>query len=387
MLNKIPTVLTLSFIIAFSPYYAYSKTDNIRIYLKIFVKRDSLSIENDDGLFLGDKSLKSFKKLEIQKKDRSFVCNGTSYTALSVIPKGTTQTRIITKYGSKTYDGSFTIMVRDNSFYIINTTSVNSYLQGVVGSELGDNFNPEVLKAQAVVSRSYYIALKKKTRDRDYDAIDVAGQFQAFRGLQYAGPRVKKAVIDTSCEVIRNNDDHFIPQFHSTCGGMLLTPGESWGKDEIVERPGFRRFDGPAESPNCRISPYYQWSADLDKKMLLVALSKQLRRNFNDVIFFMNRNGFLKQMKLIASDDRAITISGFRFKSYLEKEGISSVRSTRLAVRVDGGTIHFKGKGFGHFVGMCQWGAENLARNGMGYRDILRYYYPASTIVYLNDCR
>ncbi|MBN2160554.1 MAG: hypothetical protein JW807_14275 [Spirochaetes bacterium] len=327
------------------------------------------------------------KKLLLEKKNGFFLCNGKSFTALSVRPKYRSETRIITKYGGKSYDGYFTITLKNNSFYIINTTSMNSYLRGVVGSELGENFNLEVLKAQAVVSRSYYVALNKNSTGRDYDAIDVAGQFQAYRGLQYAGPRVKKAVNDTRCEILHNSgDDDFIPQFHSTCGGILLTPGESRGNDTIREHPNFRRFDGPRNSPNCRISPYYEWSADIEKKVILKALSKQLCKDFDDITFFVDNNGFLKQVTLIIQGDRIITIKGFQFKSYLEKEYISSVRSTRVNIHVDGDTVHFKGKGYGHFVGMCQWGAEFLARKGLGYRDILRYYYPTAAIVYMNEC-
>jgi stage II sporulation protein D len=386
MSDRILTTTTFLLAISLFPYYLSSKSDRIRIYLKIFAKRNFLSIENASGLYVGNNKIKLFKKLDLQKKDTYVECNGRLYTTLFVIPKVKTLTKIITRYGSKSYDGSFTIRLKDDSFYIINTTSMNSYLQGVVGSELGNGFNLETLKAQAVVSRSYFMALRKKTQDRDFDAIDVAGQFQAYRGLHHAGPLVKRAVLKTNREVIHTGDDGFVPYFHSTCGGMLLTPGEAWGKDEIVERPGFRRFDGSAESPNCRISPYFRWSADLKKKLILGAMSKQLNMNFTDINFFVNNNGFLKQVRLFTSDGGTVTISGFKFKSYLEKKWISSVRSTRLTVRIEGETVHFKGRGFGHFVGMCQWGAENLARKGMNYRDILRYYFPKASIVYLNEC-
>ncbi len=386
MLNKLIIIAALLFLLSVF-LNLQAKSDIVRIYLKIFAKSDSLVFENPEGLYLGEHATQAFRKLDINKSDTILEYNGKSHSVLSIIPKGKSVTSITTKYGTKLFNGSFIIRIRKKSFFIINQTSMNSYLQGVVGSELGESFSPETLKAQAVVSRSYFIALKKNSDERDYDAIDVAGQFQAYRGLQYVGPRVRQAVMDTNCEIIKTSSNDFIPQFHSTCGGMLLTSEESWGKEEIHERSGFRRFDGPEKSPNCQLSPYFEWSADLEKSKILKSLSNQMNLSFDDIDFLFNTTGFLKQVKLSTSDGKAIYLSGYKFKSYLEKEGIPSIRSTRFTVRADRGRLHFKGKGFGHFVGMCQWGAEFLARNKMEYRDILRYYYPGASVVYFNDCR
>ena len=370
-----PAYILLCNFIPFTMLYPGEK--DIKILLKIFHKRRNIIIKNSKGLYLNHDYSKKYKQLQIRKRDHHLLCNDKIYDSISIQPAKRDATAFITRFGRKTYQGDFTISLKSNHFYIINTTSLNAYLEGVVGAELGDSFNIETLKAQAVAARSYFFKARKKYSNFNIDACDTGGNFQVYKGAEWIGPKTRKAVYLTKDEILLSSNNDFVPYYHSTCGGMLLLPEEAWGDVRIDSASIIRRYDGSRESSNCAISPYYKWDAELEKTKIIDALSSQLEKEVNDVKFVINGKGILQNVILLSHNNR-IAIKGFKFKSLLEKEGISSIRSVRLSVKEDGRDLYFKGKGFGHLVGMCQWGAEFMARKGMGYREILRFYFQLS---------
>lgn len=355
-------------------------TNQIKIYLKIFLKRNELKITNKDGLYINKNYSHKYKTLIIEKDDNILLCNDKEYNKITLNPRHGTQTTITTKYGDKIYDGCFEISLKKQNIYIINTTSLNSYLKGVVSSELGESFNIETLKAQAVISRSYFFSKKHNIEETGYHVSDVAGLFQAYRGLQYTGPKVNRAVKQTAREILKSHKRDFIPYFHSTCGGLMLTPKEIWEGKPISNNSDIRRYDGSDSKPNCSISPYYKWKVNIEKEDILNALSRHLHKKILNISFHINNRGFLHMVRLYINNGKTIELPGFTFKSYIEKQGISKVRSTRMTIKEEDDQIQFEGKGFGHFVGLCQWGAEFLARKSFSYREILKFYYPHSYI-------
>jgi stage II sporulation protein D len=371
-------LLIANFILIF-PHIIYA--DQIKIWLKVFGILNNISIRNDNGLILNKNNSKKYTILDFNIKKNILYCNGEICSSALLQPIKNNQTRFTTKYGEKIYDGSFYITLKDDRFYIINSTSLTNYLTGVIGSELGESFSIETLKAQAIASRTYFLIQKKKSAFKDVDACDTAGQFQAYSGQQFSGAKSIQAVMQTENLILFNKDPDFIPYFHSTCGGMLLTPDESWLDKPITSIPGFRRYDSINERNNCNISPFNKWSAFLRKNTICNALSKQLNIKIKDIKFIFNDYGFLENAILTEQDNSIISIKGFQFKSYLERELIKEIRSTRFKVFQWGPFLYFRGNGFGHFVGMCQWGAEGMARQGYSYKDILQFYYPDSVIV------
>jgi len=367
-------------IIMFLPAFAGSNPKEIKIYLKVFRKRDRLTITSSEGLFLNSDKSRSFERMTLSRSGNKIFFREKFYDRLYIESRPGTETVFTTKYGSKCYDGTFSIEIKKGRFFIINSTTVDSYLKGVVGSELGESFKLETLKAQAVASRTYFFKKRYNQREKGYDAVDAPGRFQAYRGQKYSGAFVSRAVMQTSCEVLESRIPGFVPYFCSTCGGTILTPSEAWQNGDENRNSGFRRYDGSDEYPNCRISPWYRWKAVLPKVKILRALSAEIGRKFNDLTFSFNKRGFLENVILFAGDGKKTDIPGFKFKSCLERQGINSVRSVRLKIIQSGGDFHISGKGFGHLSGMCQWGAEYMARKGLRYREILKFYYPDAYI-------
>lgn len=353
--------------------------NSVNIYLKIFHKRNKIIIRNDSGVLLNDYS-RVIKKITVEIKNYNLFINGSLVDSAVIIPLlNNSYTSIETKYGIKKYNGFFNIRLVNGHFYIINTTDLNSYLEGVVGSEMGDSFRMEALKAQAIAARSYY--LKRKVKNKDYDIWDIDGSAQVFRGLQISGPKTKNAVKETSNLILESPDPNFMPYYHSTCGGMLLTSSEYNYKKNIkleIKNPRYDK-DSNSEKDYCSKSPYYRWECVIDRKKLISILSNRENFDCNELSFSFDEYGFLRKVILIKENRKKI-ISGIKMKQHLEKSGISSFRSIRCRVENNKGKYEFIGKGFGHFIGMCQWGANGMAEKGFTYREILHFYYPNARI-------
>jgi len=369
-------ILLFSFMTAMD---AGSDGRTVRIWLKIFQKRDRITLKNRNGLLVNDMSI-PVKSVDIGLAGGRLEAGGMSFDSMRIYPADGGLTTITTVYGEKTYSGFFDIMLKEGRLFVVNTTSFNDYLMGVVGSEMGESFSLEALKAQAVCSRTYFLAVRE--RGGDYDACDVAGRFQAFRGMQYAGGKTSEAVLSTDGQVLRSPDPYFIPWFHSTCGGMLLTPAEAWHDAAIDPTRAAPRFDGDENSPRCRISPFYSWSACLEEEDIVRALKKQTGYDIRGMEFVFNGHGLLRHVLLSTGNKKIEKIPGFTFKSCLEREGIAAIRSVRFSAEKKGGRWCFTGRGFGHLVGLCQWGAEALARQGKVYDEILTYYYPGVSVLH-----
>ncbi len=379
---KINIIYSIFIFILLSLPFPLSGEMHVKIWLKIFHKRDKITIENQEGLYLNKDYSKKNKRLKIYKKKNALYCNNKLYQTILIQPVKNEFTAFITKFGKKEYNGEFNITLRDNHFYIINKTSFRTYLQGTLKAELGESFHIETLKAQAVISRSYFLAMKDKFKDLKIDACDIDGHFQVYKGIHNIGPKVVKAARETEGMIIVNPKASFIPYFHSTCGGILLSAGEAWGDDEIKTASLPRKYDGSLKKPNCKDSPYFKWNAKIKKSRIINAISDRLSlsEKIIGLKFNFKKYDILNRVDLIFKESNSIAIKGLEFKAFLEREGIPNIRSVIMQVEEEGKYYHFKGKGFGHLVGMCQWGAEYLAKMGLDHHEILEYYFPGSLI-------
>jgi stage II sporulation protein D len=381
MIKRLSPLVLLALILIFPAGKGAPGKETIRVWLRIFAKRHRLELKNESGLYVNGMD-RPVRRIIIERDYDRLVCCSREFRSISVRPARSSMTSIVTRYGTKKYDGHFTVSVKNNAFEVINTTSLDSHLMGVVGSELGESFHMETLKAQAVSSRSYFHAVRGERENGRYHISDLAGLSQSFRGLQYAGRRVKRAVWATRGEVLYRGNKMYLPYYHSTCGGMLLSSGESWGNSAIELSSLTRRFDGSQKKPHCRISPYYTWKLKIKKKRVFDALEKRLNPGggISRIIFKFKKHQVLARTVLVIGDNYRLPLRGAKFKSLLEREGISGMRSIRCSIKESGGYYEISGRGFGHLVGLCQWGAEFMARKGASYREILRYYYPGISI-------
>lgn len=261
------------------------------------------------------------------------------------------------------YTGNIDVWKGDNGLYLINELPIEDYVKDVVVAEVGSNWEMEALKAQAVISRTYAVYQKKMNGDSIYH-IASSVLHQVYKGNN-PDVRVAYAVAETSGEILTFNNEPIEALYHSTCGGRTENPEDVFGKSY----PYLKSVES-----NCEISPYWTWErrirlAEIEKALNLSGIKEILIKSYTST----NR---VKQLDII-NESGITTINATDLRKAL---GWSVLPSTNFNISLDGDSIIFKGKGYGHGVGLCQWSAFQMAREGKNYKEILSFFYPGTTI-------
>ncbi|HNX25541.1 MAG TPA: SpoIID/LytB domain-containing protein [Spirochaetota bacterium] len=249
--------------------------------------------------------------------------------------------------------------------YIINILNIEEYLYSVVPSEMPASWNIEALKAQAVASRtySYYHLLKNKSRNI-YD-LDATVNFQVYKGVSSETPSSIEAVTKTSGMIMTYNYEPIIAYFHSTSGGKTSDDKDVWPGSDLPY----------LESVECKYSensPHYEWTAELTLNEITAALSQKYKRiDKITKISFQKHNDRVIEVTIVHNNG-TIKLTGNEFRLLFPPQ---KLKSTYFTVKRDNKTFHIAGRGWGHGVGMCQWGAKGRSEKGIKFEEILKYYY------------
>jgi len=315
------------------------------------------------------------------------------------------------KVNGRNYRGYIYIYKNINSFYVINKLNIEDYLKGVVPSEMPESFNLESLKAQAVASRTYVLS---RIKDKNIYDVTSTPDTQAYLGMDKETEKTNRAVDETQDEVIIYNGKIIEAVYHSTSGGYTENNENVWYS---VPYPYLRGVESPYEEK----SPHYEWSKSFTNYKVQRLIKKYTFDNnlldIGEVLSFeVVKRGVSPRVveikivgmygDLILNGTTFQTIFGlksawfdFEFKNYTSpyitsfltmveivpffkpvtetifkkftpyENDIYDVRKKRWDIVV------FNGKGWGHGVGMSQWGAQGLSENGFNYIDILKHFY------------
>ncbi len=269
------------------------------------------------------------------------------------------------------FRGSFEIHNIIGKLNIINLLAVDEYLLSVVPSEIPASWNMQALKAQAIAARTYtYYHIQTNKGNSLYD-LDSSTKFQVYRGSSVENPSTTAAVMESSGEIISSNDELILSFFHSTCGGKTLSDKYVWGGK------GHQYLEGK-NCTFCKSSPEYKWSVDLP----LLEIKKYLIKTYQSIgdiqnITFFRQNDITVKVK-IKHKFGNIEMSGNDFRLLFPSKKLKSSYFTSEKTK-NGLRIH--GRGWGHGVGMCQWGAKGMAEKGSKYSEILKFYYSNIKIV------
>jgi stage II sporulation protein D len=267
------------------------------------------------------------------------------------------------------YLGKIDVLRGKNSLYLINELPLEEYVKNVVSAEVGTNWDIEALKVQAVISRTYAIYQKNKNGANDNYDITSSVLHQVFKGSA-TDTRISYAVMDTEGEVLTYNGNLIEAFYHSTSGGKTEDPVEVFGRSYPYLKP--------VES-NCEISPYWIWERRIPVEEIEKALDIKGMKNI--------------EIKSYTSTQRVKTIGVIHNEGILNVKatdlrkmlGWSRLPSTNFTISRDNGNYVFDGKGYGHGVGLCQWSALEMSREGMSYRQILDYFYPGTKLEKYED--
>ena len=267
------------------------------------------------------------------------------------------------------YTGNIEVWIGDSGLYIITELSLEEYVKGVVMSEVGPNWEMEALKAQAVISRTYAL-FKKKTNGGSLFHLTSSALHQVFKGNNF-DVRAAYAVEETSGEILTFNRNLIEPFYHSTCGGRTETPEDVFGRSY----PYLRSVES-----NCDISPLWIWEKkipfyEIERSLNISGIKEISAKSFTST-------DRVKELALV-SNSGVFTIKATDLRKAL---GWSRLPSTNFTIAKDGDSIIFQGRGYGHGVGLCQWCALKMAREGKNYKEILSFFYPGTTLQ-LNESR
>ncbi|HEY4481929.1 MAG TPA: SpoIID/LytB domain-containing protein [Candidatus Brocadiaceae bacterium] len=269
------------------------------------------------------------------------------------------------------YRGEIRIVQQfNNKFSVIEEIDLESFISGVLGSEMPPAWNEEALRAQAVTARTY-VMYKKKVRGNEVYHLDMLDL--AYRGMSSESPRLNKIVQDTKGVVMVYNWNIFPAYFHSTCGGHTEDVRSVFGKDSIPPLSGVM-------CNYCNNSKYSRWSTDINKS--------EIERRLGDAKVYVSNIYSIKATNLGAgkhgSRVEIVSASGSKEMNanvFRLLVGPNYLYSTAFDSKNNGKSITFSGRGWGHGVGLCQYGAQAMAEKGFQWTAILKHYYPKIELV------
>lgn len=290
----------------------------------------------------------------------------------------------------RSYRGNLRLIVNPDgkSFDAINLVPVEPYLYGVVGAEMPDYWEPQALEAQAVAARTYCLYYKNRFgRKRNWD-VSTTQATQVYRGMNAESATVKAAVNNTAGKVLvckhpDGKTDIFPTYYSSTCGGHTENSKKVYGGEDFEPLGG-------VTCPYCRKvakMSFYYWKAvefpvDVVSSKLIKKYPKlkKLGKIKNIEPSKVNSFGRFTSVKLIGENGKNGFLRGEDLRLTIDPTG-KKIKSTLCQiVKIDGKFRFYSGRGYGHGVGMCQYGVQGMAREGKKAERILDYYYPGSKL-------
>ena len=271
------------------------------------------------------------------------------------------------KSKNRTYQGDLILFSKKGKFIeIINYIDIERYVAGVVESEGGHCFYPEYLKAQAVLARSYAIKNRNKFPSEEYHLTDdVRSQVYHSRAYLVHSKEIIKATKETKGLVVYDTKGNIIDAvFHANSGGETVDPKYVWVSDGVS-------YLVPRIDPYSVGTGSYSWKKIISKNRYMSFFKKKFTSLYKDKKFekiITNLKQRRKRKNIIRYKNYIIKLAHLR--NYLK------IKSTFFdATDLGNGKILLKGKGFGHGIGLAQDGAIKMAKNGIGFRNIINFYY------------
>ncbi|QJT07550.1 SpoIID/LytB domain-containing protein [Oceanidesulfovibrio marinus] len=276
-------------------------------------------------------------------------------------------------HAGRSYAGEAVVSVQGGSMTLINRLPMEQYLEGVVPSEMPPSFAPAALRAQAVAARTFAWRIVTRTREagKPYD-LSAGMMDQAYLGMGVANVATQDAVRLTRGQVLLYHDAPAFTAFHAHSGGVLEDDAAVWS----ANMPYLKVADDER-------SEDYK-SLDWEYRIAPSELARLLKRNGFSLsrveglrVDGRSTSGRIAEVA-VTTDDGVLHIRGNSFRLLV---GPARMRSLLCDVsRDEDGQFVFNGRGYGHGVGMSQWGAQAMAYAGKDYKDILSTYYPGTTL-------
>ena len=263
---------------------------------------------------------------------------------------------------------------KGKGFSVLNRVDLEEYVKGVVPAEVSSTWHPEMLKAQAVAARTYALYQQMLSATREYD-VAATVQDQVYRGKQGIDAGILRAVEETRGLVVTYQGAPIYAAFSSTAAGLTEDAMNVWSK----EYPYLKGVECPFDL----MSPYYQWKSSfkidtLEQNLRQQGFSVGTIATMTPLSF--SRGGRVAKLRILHSGGELV----LRGEELRKAVGYTIIPSTQFAIESIGRDVVLSGFGAGHAVGMCQWGAKELAELGYPFSTILQYYYPDTELQHMS---
>lgn len=275
----------------------------------------------------------------------------------------------------KPYRGSLYMVTQGSGFDVRNVVSLEQYLYSVVPSEMPASWPLDALKSQAVAARTFALVHLGGGHKRGYDLTATTAS-QVYQGVKAEHPRSTQAVNETRGQIVTFQGNPIEAYFHSTSGGQTEFGGDLW-----ANRPYLK----PVKDLD-HASPKYVWSKQYSQDQLKSLLRAKLSVDVGDIHYLQavghTQGGRVKELKIQGTRGSKI-IAGDKFRMAMQLNStffnVGGLDPSGIVISPQSSEVpaqfEFAGRGWGHGIGLSQWGARQMAINGMGYQQILTHYY------------
>ncbi len=276
---------------------------------------------------------------------------------------------------TRRYRGSLEFRVENGCLTAVNELNIEDYLRGVVPAEIPSAWPDEVLKAQAVAARNYVLQRVEATRGHSFNVAD--DQYsQVYKGYDAESPATDRAIEETRGIVMLSQGRLVTAFFHSSSGGFTENSEDVWKNPVPYIRAKADPFD--------KNDRHYNWQVDYTVE--------QLAGRLREAGYEFEKVTDIEELVRTSSGKRVekIVVKGEDDKEETLRVEIFNADNVRIALGLKSALftmdktydkdekltgVKFTGSGWGHGLGMSQWGAYGMAKQGYNYQDILKYYY------------
>lgn len=260
---------------------------------------------------------------------------------------------------------------------VINQVGLEDYLKGVLPVEANPKWDLEALKAQAVAARTYALFKAVENRDKKF-ALGKDVLSQVYAGKNSEHPVTDQAVESTRGRILTYRGKIFPAYFHSTCGGGTTHAEYLWNVEPHPSLKG-------VQCNFCWASKHYRWSDSISISEIEAALKRNgVKISGISEIRLEDIDATGRARKIgIVSPEGKISVHSNDFRLWIGPSKLKSTLITSMERKEN--QYLFRGRGWGHGVGLCQYGMKQLAELGYTYAQILQYYYPEAVVETLNN--
>lgn len=277
---------------------------------------------------------------------------------------------LVTTVNGKQYRGGLQLLQRGGGMTVINILPSEQYLRGVLPEEMPPSWPKEAVKSQAVAARTFALKNRKRHESEGYDLCSTT-HCQLYTGMAEEDPDADAAIRETYGEVLFSKQGGSIidAPFHTDSGGMTENSEEVWGTSSPHLRAAKELRTGTQPWSKSVSLDVFQSKFNVGSIKKIELSPLEIGKKTKD----RTTSGRVKTVHIVGS-------RGSKAVSGTDMRSIFGLKSTLFSMKLSGKQVTFSGFGWGHGLGMSQWGAKAFAERGDEYQKILTHYYQNTMI-------